>query len=108
MRHRASPRPARRCRAARRQRDDESRPCADALALDRHGAAVQVDEMADDREPQAQASLRACRGTIRLPEALEHVRQERGIDPGAGVGDDDLHRAAGLLELEADAARTAV
>jgi hypothetical protein len=58
-------------------------------ALDPYGSALQLDQMLDDGEPQAQASVSACRRGIRLPEALEHVRDELGFyaDPGIGGAD---------------------
>ena len=52
--------------------------------------------MSDDddprqRQPQPERRLIARRRARLLPERLEHVRQEPGIDPGAGVADDERH-----------------
>ena len=59
-----------------RQRDGERRalPCAAALGAD--AAAVQLDEVADDAEAEAEPRL-AARPRVRLAEPLEDVRQKR-------------------------------
>ena len=83
----ASPRPM---NDGQRQPNGECRPVVLAGARDAHRAAVQLDEVLHDRQPEAQAADRARRRGVRLPEAVEHVRQEFGLDPDAGVGDGDL------------------
>ena len=45
------------------------------------GAAVELDEVANDREPYAEASSGAVRGLPLLGEQIEHVRQELGVMP---------------------------
>ena len=57
-----------------------------------HRAAVQLDEVPDDRQAEAEAAVRARRAGGALAEALEDVRQKRGVDAGAGVAHDDLER----------------
>ena len=82
-------------RLLRRQPDDERRALAfDALDGDR--AAVELDELLDQREadPDALARPRA----VDLIEAVEDVRQPIRGDADAGVGDHDLGpRAAAVL-----------
>src|SRR5207249_11402196 len=98
--------PARRLRPRtdERQPDRERRPLPLALALDLDRAAVQLDDVVDDREPETQAAVRARVRAVGLPEGLEDVRQELGRDPLALVadGDDRLPVAAG--EPQDDAA----
>src|SRR5581483_1889858 len=60
--------------AARRQRDDERRAAPLALAGRVHGAAVQLDEVANGREAEAEPAVRARAGGFRLAKALEDVR----------------------------------
>ena len=69
---------ARRQRSATRrasgQRDGERRALAVAVALGRDAAAVQLDEVLHDRQPEAEAAvLRGC-AAVGLAEALEDVR----------------------------------
>src|SRR5438876_4713834 len=75
-RHRAA---AERLRRGWRQRKDDGEPCAAALAcaLRADGAAVELDELADDRESEAKALLRPA---ISLAKRFEYVRQEGGAD----------------------------
>ena len=44
--------------------------------LARDLAAMQVDQVLDDRQAQAEAAVRAVAGRIALREAVEQVRQE--------------------------------
>jgi hypothetical protein len=60
---------------------------------------VRLDEALDEREPEAQPAVRARRRHVRLPEALEDVRQEFGRDALALVFHLDARRAV----LPADA-----
>ena len=48
-----------------------------------HGAAVHLDQVADDREAEAETALGARARRVGLPEALEDVRQEGGLDAAA-------------------------
>ncbi len=52
-------------------------------------AAVQLHEVADDGHAEAESAVLPRERAVRLGEALEHVRQERRLDPLAGVGDRD-------------------
>jgi hypothetical protein len=73
-------------------------------------AAVQLDEVTDQRQPEAEAAVGAGARAVGLPERLEHVGEDAGGDPLAGVGHLDLggavhrpqrhlHAAAGRREL---------
>ncbi len=53
-------------------------------------AAVQLDDVADDGQAEAEAGVRPRRAAVRLPEAIEDERQDVGGDPFAGVGHHDL------------------
>ena len=61
------------------------RPVAVAARRDR--AAMQLHEMPDDREAEAEAAVLSRAGGILLAEPIEHVREELGLDPGARIGD---------------------
>ena len=66
--------------------DGERRARAFARALGADRAAVQLDQLLDDRQAQPQAAVAAGGGGVGLAEAVEHVRQELGRDALAGVG----------------------
>ena len=73
---------------ARRRRwqvDGEHRAAAHAFALCAHLAAVQLDQMAYERETDAEPAGPAGRRGIRLREPLEHVGQELGRNAGTVV-----------------------
>src|SRR5213593_4327450 len=99
--HRAA---AQRLRRARRQRKDDGEPCAAALAraLRTNGAAVQLDELADDRESEAEALLRPPS----LAKGFEDVGQEGGADSSSGVRDREPREP--LYAPEADQVAPAV
>src|SRR6516225_2327375 len=79
-----------------------------ALARSRAGhldrAAMHLDELTGDRKAQAEASSLARHPGVRLPEALEHVRQELRRYPDAGVADRDFHMRVDALEPDLDLA----
>src|SRR5207302_4950392 len=81
-------------------------PCAlpSPAALRVHRPAVHLDEMADDGEAQPQTALGAARRAVRLPEAIEDVRQEVRRDADPGVADDDLDLALPPLQFDRDLA----
>ena len=59
---------------------------------------VGVDQLPDDREPEAAASGASAAGPLRTPETVEHLGQVLGLDTAAGVGDldhDVVPRAVG-------------
>src|SRR5439155_19359524 len=82
-----------------RQLDRERRPLPLALALDLDRAAVQLDQVVDDREPETQAAP-----AVGLLEGLEDVRQELRLDPLALVADGDDGLAVDAREPQEDAA----
>src|SRR3954471_22271017 len=67
-----------------------------------HPASVQVDQVTHDRETQTEAALRARSAAFSLPEAIEHVREKRGIDPDSRIGDGDLHAFVLLIHGDVD------
>ena len=79
-------------------------PCPSPALAACDGAAMHLDEMPDDREPEAEAAGLARRSGIRLAKALEDVRQEIGADADAGVADDDLDVRVDALEPHLDPA----
>ena len=62
-------------------------PCPFSFGLRLHRPAVQLDQVTHDREPEAEAAVRARGRAVRLPEALEDVGQELRRDALAGVAD---------------------
>ena len=88
-----------------RQRHQEGAPLAVARALHPHRAAVQLDQVAHDGEPEAEPAVAARGGAVELAEAVEDVRQELGRDAGAVVGDDDLDVGVDPLEADLDLPR---
>ena len=84
--------------AASGSRIDERRAVALARALRLDAARVQLDEVADDGEAEAEAAVAPGDGRVGLAEAVEDVREELGRDSLAGVGDRDLRLAVGPLE----------
>ena len=83
--------------------DGEGRPLPLAVALRSYRAAVQLDQVAHDREPQAEAAM-AARRVVGLAETLEDMRQEIRADAQAVIADPDLCVAAGALQADLDAA----
>src|SRR3954447_20786666 len=66
--------------AMRRQVDPERRAPALAVAVGSHGAAVQLDEVADDRQAEAETAVAPLRAGVRLTKPLEDMRQKRSGD----------------------------
>jgi hypothetical protein len=74
-------------RGHERQRDGERRPLPFAVRMRRDAPAVHLDELARDREADAETACPASRAAVGLAEALEDVRQKTGDDPASRVGD---------------------
>src|SRR5262249_61828148 len=69
----------------RRKRHREGRTPALAVARRPDGSAVQLDDMPHDRQSDAESSVAARAGAVRLPEAFEEMGQELGRDALAGI-----------------------
>src|SRR4029450_1662404 len=89
--------------SAHRQGEGKGRPLAQ-VALDPDLAAVQLDELLREGQPEARAFLLACLIAPHLAELLEDGRLILGGDPDPGVGDGDLDRAVFPAGLKADPA----
>ena len=70
-------------RHGQRHRERRTRSHAHALCPD--GPAVQLDELLRDGEPKTQPAMTPRGRSVRLPEALEQVRKELGMDALADV-----------------------
>ena len=81
-------------RGAHRQRDREEGAPARALALGLHLAAVEVDQVLDERQAQAEPPVGPLEAGVGLPEALEDVGEELGGDALAVVADLEHDRGA--------------
>ena len=66
---------------------------------------MHFDEVAHDRQAEAEAAGLARRSGVGLPEPIEHERQEILADADAGVADDDLDVRVDALEPHLHAVR---
>src|SRR5438445_9336275 len=76
-----------------READDERGALALPFALRLDGAAVQLDEVARDREAETEPAVRARERGIGLAEFVEHVREKARRNADAGVRDSQLRVA---------------
>src|SRR5262249_52860002 len=67
-----------------------------------HAAAVQRDEMPDQRQADPQAALSARASALALAQPVEDERQDLGADASAGIADDDLDVRPDPLQLDLD------
>src|SRR6185369_6224679 len=87
--------------------DREARALPEPGTLRVNAAAVQRHDVMHKSKPEAEATVPSAGDRLRLPEALEDVRQRGCFDPGAVVGHDESGLPVGSLERELDpAART--
>src|SRR3954468_9248936 len=72
--------------------DDELAPRAGPTARRRHGAAVQLGERPDERQPDAEPPFRTGEGAVLLGKEVEHPREQLGsdADPVVPHAKDDL------------------
>ena len=73
-----------------RQANAEQCAIAPSGAFGTHRSAVQFDDVADDREPDAEPGVRTRRAGVGLPKPLEHLGQQLGCDPLAVVAHDQF------------------
>ena len=66
---------------------------------------MQLHQVLDDGQPEAQTTEAALRTRVLLPKPVEHVRQELRRDAGAGVVNHDRRLGAGALQPQLHAAR---
>jgi hypothetical protein len=97
----------RRCRRPQlrgrdRQGDREARPAPEPFARGRDLAAVQVDDAARERQPDAEAALRARERRVRLDEQVEDRGQVLARDADPVVLHLDLGRAVVPLQRHPD------
>src|SRR4029077_20051479 len=71
------------------QTHGERRSLALAGTLGVNGAVMQGDQVAHDREAEAEATMRSRLGGVVLTEAVEDIGQELPTDAGAGIAHDD-------------------
>ena len=87
-----------------RQADDEARAAADAFAAHRDLAAVQMNELARQRQADAQAGVAALEALVGLLEEIEDPVLHRRVDADAGVAHGHLDARRLDLGLDVDAA----
>src|SRR5262245_7190262 len=84
------------------ERHDERRALIDAWARDFNLAAVQPDEIVDDRQPQPETTVPARGRTVRLAKSVEDVRKKGGIDADPAIGDRNADAPINLLSADRD------
>src|SRR2546427_26116 len=91
--------------SCQRQHDDERRPVAFAPTARLDGPAVQLDQTADDGEPEPEAGLPLrCPGGVRLAEGVEDVGKEVDADALARVAHGDARQPVLAFQRDLDAA----
>src|SRR6185312_8106280 len=85
-----------------RQAYRERGALAGAVAGGTDGAAVQLHQLLADRQPEAQSGVLTGDGGVCLAEAVEHERQEGGIDADAAVAYGDLRMGRAVLDADLD------
>ena len=87
-----------------RQTYGKAGPAAFALAVCRDRAAVELDELLGNRQPETEAEGCARRRRVLLTEAFEHVGQETRGNALAVVDDGDLNLAVNAADTHLHAA----
>src|SRR2546425_7419208 len=87
-----------------REVDREDRPATLPRALGTHDTAVELDDVAHDREAEPEAAVSAADRCLALPEAVEHEREELRSNALACIADPDARRRVGALQSDIDAA----
>jgi hypothetical protein len=72
------------------------------------GAAVQLDDVADDRQADAQPAVAALAAAVELTKAIEHERHEIGAMPAAGVATSTTTSLPAAVTSRLDAAARGV
>jgi hypothetical protein len=92
-----------------RERHGERAPGAGPIARGGDRAAVELAQVARDRQADAEPALRAIDRALALDEHLEQLRQQLRRDPRPAVADLDDDRLAGIARRDVDRrVRTAV
>ncbi len=81
----------------------ERRPAAEPLAVHADRAVVGIDDLLDDRQPQAQAAAVAVARGVALREPVEHVGQEIRRDALPRVADTNAQAGVVLRQRDHDA-----
>jgi hypothetical protein len=87
-----------------REGQNEGRAAALAFAVRDDVASMKLDEVTADGEAEAEAALRAVVARLCLLEAVEHLRQEAGVDPSTVVVDAELDVRGTAPQRHLDAA----
>jgi len=93
-------------RLAGMKRQNECRTLVDARAADFDVASMELNEIVNNRETEPEPPMPARRRAVRLPEPIEYVRQEPGIEADAGVRHLDPNALVDLIGADRDAAAT--
>ncbi len=59
---------------------------------------MELDDLPDQRQAEAQSAVAAARRGVRLAEPIEDIRQELAADALAGVAHDQLDASTSLFE----------
>src|SRR2546427_10906730 len=82
------------------QLHDERRALSLARALGGDTAAVELDQVLHERQPEAEAAVGPRGGAVLLPETVEDERENVGADAPARVAHHDLDVGADALEVD--------
>src|SRR6185312_4698449 len=85
------------------QSDDEGGTLPLSGTLHPYGAPMQLDEMLDDRQPEAEAAMSARDRSIPLTKPIEHKGQELGFDAHPRILDSDFDVGIHSFEDDIDA-----
>ena len=93
--------------AQNRKRNFELAAVAEAVTVRLHSSAMHRDELLHQRQPDAEAALRAIHRDIALREQVEHAREHLGRDSDAGIAhaDGNISALAAHRDLDASARR---
>src|SRR5712691_4875569 len=86
-----------------RQIDGERAPESRARAEGRDAAAVKLDQVTDDGQPETEPTLGPRADVLELTEAVEDLGQELGRDPPPRVAHDESNARRQGLEPDVDA-----
>jgi hypothetical protein len=79
------------------ERYSEGAAAVSSLAFDADFAAVQVDEMTDNRKAESKTGVQARTAAVGLHKRFKDMRQEFRLYPDSGIAHTHTHEFAGLL-----------
>src|SRR5690348_12227743 len=87
-------------RISKRDAHAESRAFIFAATLGRHRSAVELNQVANDRQPKSKPAMPAGAAGILLAKPIEYVWQKLGFDSLSRIADDNLSLISGGLQKQ--------